>query len=75
MSNKLASDEEHPANVNIRNQPMNLAMEYELICSNEWLHVKNTFDSSYPNIVEGVKVDFLCSAFIVSTYFVFNYFK
>ena len=44
MSTKLAADESNVENVSIKNRPMNVAEEYQLLCSNQWLDAKTVLD-------------------------------
>ena len=44
MSTKLAADESNVENVSIKNRPMNVAEEYQLLCSNQWLDAKTILD-------------------------------
>ena len=44
MSSKVSANESAVENVNIKNRPMNVAEDYQLLCSNEWLGAKTALD-------------------------------
>ena len=66
MGAKVASDESSLENISIKNRPMNIATDYDLLCSNEWLVAKTDLDESCPDMSDGDKVQILCKVLIVS---------
>ena len=44
MSTKISANESAVENVSIKNRPMNVADEYQHLCSNAWLDAKTTLD-------------------------------
>ena len=65
MNTKIASDESNLENINIFNRPMNIASDYELLASNEWLGAKTELDEQFTDD-EDSKIKFLCDIMLVS---------
>ena len=66
MGAKVASDESSLENISIKNRPMNIATDYDLLCSNEWLAAKTDLDENCPDMSDSDKVQILCKVLIVS---------
>ena len=65
MNTKIASDESNLENINISNRPMNIASEFELLASDEWLNAKTELDEQFTKD-EDSKIKFLCDIMLVS---------
>ena len=65
MSTKLAADESNVENVSIKNRPMNIAEEYQLLCSNQWLDAKTALDDITEDTSDIVKLYLLSEVMMV----------
>ena len=65
MGKKLAQDESSLENISIKNRPMNIAEDYENLCSNEWLTAKEYVDRKGNFESELEKVQLLSDVILV----------
>ena len=67
MSTKLAADESNVENVSIKTRPMNVAEEYQLLCSNQWLQAKTVLDEvGGSRTPDYIKIQLLSEVLMVS---------
>ena len=66
MGTKIASDESSLENISIKNRPMNIATDYDLLCSNEWLNAKTDLDDNCSDMPEEGRILILCDVLMVS---------
>ena len=70
MGTKVSADESSLENINIKDRPMTIASEYELICSNQWLSAKMELDLQ-DDLEEEDKLNFLRNIFLVRNFMIF----
>ena len=67
MNEKLSRDERNLENVSIASRPMNIAEEYQNICSTEWLDAKTAAGVTLSETTEIKKLQVLCEIYMVRT--------
>ena len=67
MNEKLSRDERNLENVSIASRPMNIAEEYQNICSTEWLDAKTSAGVTLSETTEIKKLQVLCEIYMVRT--------
>ena len=69
MNHKVSADESNVENVSIRNRPMNIADDYESMCTDEWLQAKEALDEKIKHLADHVKVSVLFRILMVCRQF------
>ena len=67
----MSADESSLENVNIKDRPMTIASEYELICSNQWLSAKMELDLQ-EDLEEEVKLKFFRDILLVCIFIILS---
>ena len=66
MDKKTSSDESSLENISIKDRPMNVAEEFTMMQSNEWLDAKAAVDEIIPESSERARLTLLCDVIQVS---------